>query len=102
MHAAGPIQGPVPSGPVGGDYDGPAQVKQWLDQGVGKIVGHPYVDGHHTVELSISAGSVKTYVIFADVHTLPGGPHDRLLQPGVAGPAHHGQLHVGAEDRRPW
>ena len=31
-------------------------------------MGHPYVDGHHTVELSISAGSVKTYVIFADVH----------------------------------
>ena len=46
MHAAGPIQGPVPSGPVGGDYPGPAQVKQWLDQGVGKIMGHPYVDGH--------------------------------------------------------
>jgi hypothetical protein len=69
MHAAGPIQGPVPSGPVGGDYDSPAQVKQWLDKGVGKIVGHPYVDGHHTVELSISAGPVKTYVIFADVHT---------------------------------
>jgi hypothetical protein len=69
MHAAGPIQGPVPSGPVGGDYDSPAQVEQWLDKGVGKIVGHPYVDGHHTVELSISAGPVKTYVIFADVHT---------------------------------
>ncbi len=69
MHAAGPIQGPVPSGPVGGNYDGPAQVKQWLDEGVGKIVGHPYVDGHHTVELSISVGSVKTYVIFADVNT---------------------------------
>jgi hypothetical protein len=69
MHADGPIQGPVPSGPVGGHYPGPAQIKQWLDQGVGKIVGHPYVDGHHTVELSISAGSVKAYVIFADVRT---------------------------------
>ena len=69
MHAAGPVQGPVPSGAVGGDYDSPAQVKQWLDKGVGKIVGHPYVDGHHTVELSISAGPVKTFVVFADVHT---------------------------------
>jgi hypothetical protein len=69
MHAAGPVQGPEPSGAVGGDYDSPAQVKQWLDRGVGKIVGHPYVDGHHTVELSISAGPVKTYVIFADVHS---------------------------------
>jgi hypothetical protein len=69
MHAAGPVQGPEPSGAVGGDYDSPAQVKQWLDEGVGKIVGHPYVNGHRTVELSISAGPVKTYVIFADVHT---------------------------------
>jgi len=69
MHAAGPVQGPEPSGAVGGDYDSPAQVKQWLDQGVGTIVGHPYVDGHSTVELSITAGSAKTYVIFADVHT---------------------------------
>jgi hypothetical protein len=69
MRAAGPIQGPAPSGPVGGHYPGPAQIKQWLDQGVGKIVGHPYVDGHHTIELSISAGSVKAYAIFADVHT---------------------------------
>ncbi len=32
-------------------------------------MGHPYVDGHSTVELSITAGSAKTYVIFADVHT---------------------------------
>jgi hypothetical protein len=69
MHAAGPIQGPVPPGPLGGHYDSPAQVKQWLDKGVVKIVGHPFVDGHHTVELSISAGPAKTYVIFADVHT---------------------------------
>jgi hypothetical protein len=69
MHAAGPIQGPVPSAAVGGNYPGPAQIEQWLDKGVGKIVGHPYIDGHHTIELSISAGSVKTSVIFADVHT---------------------------------
>jgi hypothetical protein len=67
--AGGPIQGPVQKGPVGGDYDTPGQVEQWLAQGVGKIVGHPYVDGHHTVELSISAGPAKTYVLFADVHT---------------------------------
>ena len=69
MKAGGPIQGPVPKGPVGGDYNTPAQVKQWLAQGVGKIVGHPYVDGHHTVELSVSPGPAKTFVIFADVRT---------------------------------
>jgi hypothetical protein len=67
--AGGPIQGPVPKGPVGGDYDTPAQVGQWLTQGIGKIIGHPYVDGHHTVELSISAGPAKTYVLFADTRT---------------------------------
>jgi hypothetical protein len=67
--AGGPVQGPLPQGAVGGDYNTPGQVKQWLAQGVGKIVGHPYVDGHHTVELSISAGPAKTSVLFADVHT---------------------------------
>jgi hypothetical protein len=69
MQAGGPIQGPVPKGPVGGNYPGPSEIKQWLDRGVGKIVGHPYVDGHHTVELTVYASSAKTYVIFADVHT---------------------------------
>ena len=69
QQVGGPVQGPLPSGPVGGDYDTPAQVSQWLSQGVGQIVGHPYVDGHHTVELSISAGPEKTYVLFADVRT---------------------------------
>jgi hypothetical protein len=68
-HASGPIQGPVPSGPAGGDHNSPARVKQWLEQGVGKIVGYPYVDRHHTVELSVFSGSVKTYVIYADIHT---------------------------------
>jgi hypothetical protein len=67
--AGGPVQGPLPSGPVGGNYNTPAQVGQWLNQGVGKIVGHPYVDGHHTVELSVTPGPAKTFVIFADIHT---------------------------------
>jgi hypothetical protein len=68
-HAAGPIQGKVPPGPVGGDYNTPAQIRQWLRQGVGHIVGHPYVDGHHTVELALVLGSVKKVLIFADIHT---------------------------------
>jgi hypothetical protein len=69
MHGDGPVQGPVPSGPVGGHYPGPAQVRQWLERGVGKIVGHPYVDGHHTIELSIFDGSIKVWSVFADVRT---------------------------------
>jgi hypothetical protein len=69
MHGDGPTQGPAPSGPVGGDYPGPAQVSQWLERGVGKIVGHPSVDGHHTIELSIYDGSIKVWTVFADVRT---------------------------------
>jgi len=69
MPGDGPVSGPVPKGPVGGNYVGPAQVKQWLDDGVAKIVGYPSVDGHHTVELSIWQGGVKTHTIFADVRT---------------------------------
>jgi hypothetical protein len=67
-HAGSPIQGPVPKGPESTTAT-PADVEQVLKEGVGKIVGHPYVDGHHTVELSIALGTVKTYVIYADVHT---------------------------------
>jgi hypothetical protein len=69
MHGDGPTQGPAPSGPVGGDYPGPTQVKQWLERGTAKIVGHPYVDGHHTIELAIYDGSIKVWAVFADVHT---------------------------------
>ena len=69
MHGDGPTQGPAPSGPVGGDYPGPAQVSQWLERGTGKIVGHPYVDGHHTIELAIYDGSIKVWTVYADVHT---------------------------------
>ena len=98
MHAAGPVQGPEPSGAVGGDYDGPAQVKQWLDQGVGKIVGHPYVDGHHTVELSISAGPVKAYVIFADVHTYQVVRTIDYFNQLPQSPPITANYHVGAED----
>jgi hypothetical protein len=66
MHAAGPIQGAVPSGPVGGDYTPAAEVKAMLGKGV-KIVGHPVVDGHHTVELS-TTGPLKI-VVWADSRT---------------------------------
>jgi hypothetical protein len=69
MPGDGPVSGPVPKGPIGGHYVGPAQVKQWLHDGAGKIVGYPFVDGHHTVELSIWDGSIEVYAIFADVRT---------------------------------
>lgn len=84
-HAAGPISGPVPSGPVGGNVMSVAAVKQLLQNPRVKIVGHPVVDGHHTIELSLDMGPV-TDVIWADSSTyqvvrtertfttLPGSP----------------------------
>jgi hypothetical protein len=54
-HASGPIQGPVPAGPVGGNAASPQSIEQLLEHGA-RIVGHPYVDGHRTVELSVSYG----------------------------------------------
>jgi hypothetical protein len=66
-HAAGPIDGPVPPGPVGGNYDTPQEIAQLLAHGA-TIVGHPYVDGHRTVELSVGMGAVK-FDIWADSQT---------------------------------
>lgn len=68
MPAGGPIQGPVPSGPVGGDYTPSAEVKALLANGHWKIAGHPVVDGHRTVELSFSARGLISKV-WADART---------------------------------
>ena len=52
-----PISGPAPTAPViGVSYFPATMLKNMLDQGTVKIVGHPVVDGHHTVELSVSLG----------------------------------------------
>jgi hypothetical protein len=67
-HAAGPIDGPVPSGPVGGAYTPTSVVKQILRRGNAKIVGHPVVDGHRTIEISVVTGPVTNY-LWADSHT---------------------------------
>jgi hypothetical protein len=67
-HAAGPIQGSVPSGPIGGNEDTPQEITQLLAHGA-KIVGYPYVDGHHTVELVVSMGAGGKFEIWADAHT---------------------------------
>jgi hypothetical protein len=34
----------------------PAQIKKWLEAGTYKIVGHGYVNGHHTTELRADFG----------------------------------------------
>jgi hypothetical protein len=67
-HASGPIQGPVPAGPVGGNAASPQSIEQLLQHGA-KIVGHPYVDGRRTVELSVSYGSSGGVKLWADTAT---------------------------------
>ena len=69
MRGAGPIRPRCLRGPSGAITPALRRSGSGSIQGVGKIMGHPYVDGHHTVELSVSAGSVEVYVIFADVHS---------------------------------
>lgn len=69
MSAGGPIQGPVPSGPIGGHYTPAAEVKALLDKDGWKIVGHPVVDGRQTVELSSSVRGLIINKIWADART---------------------------------
>ena len=99
MHGDGPIQGPVPSGPVGGDYPGPAQVKQWLDAGRRQDRGPPLRRrAPHRRAVHLRRARSRTYVIFADVHTYQVVRIDQILRSAVGRPAHHGQLPVGAAD----
>jgi hypothetical protein len=59
IHAAGPVQGPLPQGPSvpGGS---PAQIRQWLKQGHFTIVGHGVVDGHQATHLRAVLGPIIT------------------------------------------
>ena len=50
IHAAGPIQGPLPKPADGGNFT-PAELKKWLADGTMRVVGHGYVNGHHAIEL---------------------------------------------------
>jgi hypothetical protein len=67
-HAAGPISGPVPKGPISGDYTSATWVKEVLARGYGKIIGHPVVDGHRTVEISASYLGMK-WLFYVDSTT---------------------------------
>jgi hypothetical protein len=67
-HAAGPISGPVPKGPISGDYTSATWVKEVLARDYGKITGHPVVDGHPTVEISASYLGMK-WLFYVDSKT---------------------------------
>jgi hypothetical protein len=49
FHAAGPIQGSTAG--ATNTVMTPADIKAWLDSGELKIVGHQYINGHHTIGL---------------------------------------------------
>jgi hypothetical protein len=49
FHAAGPIQGSTAG--ATSSVMTPADIKEWLDAGKLKIIGHQYIDGHHTIGL---------------------------------------------------
>jgi hypothetical protein len=111
IHAAGPIQGPAPTGP---DVPGgsPAQIKKWLEDGTYKIVGHGYVDGHHATELRADLGPFvsrlwvdsQTYQPVRVVKAFTGGlkghvlSFDEVWQPRAAALvkiANHPQIPAG-------
>lgn len=51
IHAAGPIQEPIPSGPTGGVSGTPAQIKEMLTAGHLEIIGHREINGHKATGL---------------------------------------------------
>lgn len=83
-----PISGPAPTTPVlGVSYIPAANLKNMLAQGYVKIVGHPVVDGHRTVELSVSLGKqgkAETNYFYVDSQTFQLVRLVRVFAPGSA------------------
>jgi hypothetical protein len=67
-HDPAPLGAPVAKN-YGGDYFPAANVKDLLGEGAAKIVGHPVVDGRHTVELSVAIGTGFKFVFYVDSQT---------------------------------
>jgi hypothetical protein len=86
-----PISGPAPTTPVlGVSYIPAAMLKSMLAQGYVKIVGHPVVDGHRTVELSLSLGKqgkAETNYFYVDSQTFQLVRLVRVFAPDSAHPA---------------
>jgi len=68
-----PITGAAPTAPVNGvSYIPAATIKTMLAHGNVKIVGHPVIEGHHTVELRVSLGlhgRAETNYFYVDSQT---------------------------------
>jgi hypothetical protein len=86
-----PISGPAPTAPVNGvSYIPAASIKAMLAQGNVTIVGHPLVDGHRTVELSVSLGKqgkAETNYFYVDSQTFQLVRLVRVFAPDSAHPA---------------
>jgi hypothetical protein len=86
-----PISGPAPTAPVEGvSYIPAASIKAMLAQGYVKIVGHPVVDGHRTVELSVSLGKdgkAEANYLYVDSQTFQLVRLVRVFAPDSAQPA---------------
>ncbi len=89
-----PISGPAPTTPVNVvPYIPATSVKAVLAQGNVKIVGHPVVRGHRTVELSVSLGKqgkqgkAETNYFYVDSQTFQLVRLVRVFAPDSAHPA---------------
>lgn len=92
IHAAGPIQSPMPAGPVGGPGGTPAQIKALLKSGHYRIIGHKTINGRKAIglkgpwaagymEIWVDAHSYQpVHVILADFADKPGPlRHDEIV-----------------------
>jgi hypothetical protein len=63
IHAAGPVQGPLPKPADSGDVS-PAQLRKWLKDGTMRVVGHGHVNGHQATALraQLAIGTLKIWV----------------------------------------
>jgi hypothetical protein len=63
IHAAGPVQGPLPK-PADGTDVSPAQLRKWLKDGTMRVVGHGHVNGHQATALraQLAIGTLKIWV----------------------------------------
>jgi len=63
IHAAGPVQGPLPK-PADGNDVSPAQLRKWLKDGTMRVVGHGHVNGHQATALraQLAMGTLKIWV----------------------------------------
>lgn len=67
IHAAAPVQGPLPT-PADGGVLGPEQLRKWLEAGTLRVVGHGRVNGHQATRLRAALG-VVTMEFWVDSRT---------------------------------